>query len=65
MNPVKVIYDFNISAVSLGDVFNTIMFTPWFETAGIDFTVFNILFNPASFILVMGLVVAKKLVPLI
>jgi hypothetical protein len=63
MNPVKVIYDIIIGAVSLGDVFNTIMFTPWFETAGVDFTVFNILFNPATFLLVMGFVVFKKVVP--
>jgi hypothetical protein len=63
MNPAKVIYDIIVGTASLGDAFNTIVFTPWFETGGLDFTVFNILFNPATFILVMGFVVFKKVVP--
>jgi hypothetical protein len=65
MSPLKVIFDLIFMSGNMTYAFNIVFFTEWFETAGVSFTLFNVLFNPATFTLVFGLVVAKKVVPLL
>jgi hypothetical protein len=58
--PFDVMYDIMFQFSTWVSMFTTLIF---FEFPGVG-SVFNVVFTPVSFIIVFGLVIAKKLVPL-
>jgi len=59
-NPFDVIYQILFQFSTWVNVFTTLVFFDW----PIVGSIFNIVFNPISFVTVFGLVIAKKVVPL-
>jgi hypothetical protein len=63
MNPLAVIFDLINGVGNISQAFSLLLFTEL--PILLDVSVFGLLFSPATFLIIFGLVLAKKLTPLL